>query len=125
MGLTKKQIVDATEIIKMYTDDKIEDSELQIRTLIQSLYDVIVNNSDNVIDVVDKSHGLQDTPVGTILSYMGIIAPPHYLICDGTIYNITDYPILANHIKHHFGSYNKWGGDGIDTFAVPDLRGEF
>lgn len=35
------------------------------------------------------------------------------------------YPILAEHIKTNFGSYNKFGGDGTTTFAVPDLRGEF
>lgn len=64
-------------------------------------------------------------PVGEILSFMGIIAPPNYLICDGTQYNIADYPYLAQHFIDNFGSVNYFGGDGETTFAVPDLRGEF
>jgi hypothetical protein len=32
---------------------------------------------------------------------------------------------LAEFINTQFGSYNYFGGDGITTFAVPDLRGEF
>ncbi|MBR1718044.1 MAG: tail fiber protein, partial [Bacilli bacterium] len=60
-----------------------------------------------------------------IINYMGTIVPDHYLECDGKAYKISDYPILAEHIKTNFGSYNYFGGDGTTTFAVPDLRGEF
>lgn len=65
------------------------------------------------------------TPVGEIISYMGITAPPNYLICDGTAYDIDEYPYLAQHFIDDFGSVNFFGGDGETTFAVPDLRGEF
>lgn len=65
------------------------------------------------------------TPVGEIISFMGTVVPQNYLICDGTIYQINDYPILAQHIFDNFGSMNYFGGDGETTFAVPDLRGEF
>lgn len=67
----------------------------------------------------------EDTPVGHIIPYMGNNAPDHYLACDGTEYNITDYQELANHFINEFGSVNHFGGDGNTTFAVPDLRGEF
>lgn len=67
----------------------------------------------------------EDTPIGTIISYMGKTAPEDYLVCDGTIYNISDYGDLADFINTQFGSYNFFGGDGTTTFAVPDLRGEF
>ena len=70
-------------------------------------------------------NGGGDTPVGHILSYMGITAPEHYLVCDGAVYNISKYPELANHFQREFGSSNFFGGDGTTTFAVPDLRGEF
>ena len=70
-------------------------------------------------------NGGGDTPVGHILSYMGITAPEHYLVCDGAVYNIRDYPELANHFRREFGSSNFFGGNGKTTFAVPDLRGEF
>jgi microcystin-dependent protein len=66
-----------------------------------------------------------DAPVGNIIAFMGNSAPQDYLVCDGTEYNIADYPLLAQHILDEFGSYNYFGGDGTVTFAVPDLRGEF
>lgn len=64
-------------------------------------------------------------PIGEIISYMGTTAPNNFLICDGTAYNISDYPQLAEHFTNQFGSANHFGGDGTTTFAVPDLRGEF
>lgn len=65
------------------------------------------------------------TPVGTIISFMGLTAPRYYLACDGTEYSIVQYPVLAKFFKDQFGSENYFGGDGETTFAVPDLRGEF
>ena len=56
---------------------------------------------------------------------MGNTPPDDYLSCDGNVYRINDYKPLANFIHLQFGSYDYFGGDGIDTFAVPDLRGEF
>lgn len=87
-----------------------------------------VNSETIVIDpleYVNESSGIEDTPVGHIIAHMGTTAPKHYLACDGSVYNILDYPYLAEHIKTEFGSYNYFGGDGVDTFAVVDLRGEF
>ena len=69
--------------------------------------------------------GDNGTPVGEIISYMGTAAPEHYLICDGTEYNVEEYPELAQHFIDNFGSASYFGGDGETTFAVPDLRGEF
>lgn len=77
------------------------------------------------VEHVNESHGIEDTPVGHIISHMGTVAPKHYLICDGTEYNIEDYPYLAQHIEDNFGSISYFGGDGETTFRVPDLRGEF
>lgn len=64
-------------------------------------------------------------PTGTIISYMGNNPPEGYISCDGQIYNISEYQNLAEQIKQEFGQYNYYGGDGNETFAVPDLRGEF
>ena len=66
-----------------------------------------------------------DSPVGNIISFMGNTAPKDYLICDGSEYNIADYPLLVQHFIDEFGSANYFGGVGVDTFAVPDLSGEF
>ena len=56
---------------------------------------------------------------------MGNTPPENYLACDGNTYRIADYRPVANFINLQFGSFNYFGGDGVDTFAVPDLRGEF
>lgn len=73
----------------------------------------------------NEDDGIEDSPVGHIMSYMGVNPPKHYLACDGTEYNITDCPYLTQFIINEFGTVNYFGGDGINTFAVPDLRGEF
>ena len=77
------------------------------------------------LEYVNTESGIEDTPVGHIIPYMGNNAPKHYLICDGGEYNIIDYPYLVQHFTNEFGSVNYFGGDGTTTFAVPDLRGEF
>lgn len=76
-------------------------------------------------DYTDEKYGIQDTPVGHVISHIGTISPKHYLICDGSEYNINDYPYLVEHFILNFGKSNYFGGDGTTTFAVPDLRGEF
>lgn len=52
-------------------------------------------------------------------------APQGWLRCEGQEVNIADYPELATFYASQHGASNYWGGDGITTFAVPDLRGEF
>ena len=52
-------------------------------------------------------------------------APEGWLICDGSVYNIADYPEYAALLASQHGRANIYGGDGITTFAVLDLRGEF
>lgn len=64
-------------------------------------------------------------PVGTVISFLGLTAPAGYLVCDGTAYNISDYPVLAAFIETQFGTKNHFGGDGTTTFAVPDMRNLF
>ena len=68
-------------------------------------------------------------PVGMIISYMGTTAPSGYLACDGSWYNIGDYPKLANWMMSEFGSYSYFAlsGETVQSgkFKVPDLRGEF
>jgi len=65
------------------------------------------------------------TPLGTIISYYGETAPRFYLACDGTIYNKTDYPELAEHLLS-LTNHSQYEVSGDNTkFKVPDLRGEF
>lgn len=58
-------------------------------------------------------------PIG-FLGYLPYSAvPAGWLVCDGTVYNIADYPELAAKLG------STYGGDGVATFAVPDDRGLF
>ena len=63
---------------------------------------------------------------GELMFYGGLIAVPAwitactippYLLCDGSIYNFTAFPALANLYKGNFG------GNGTTTFGVEDLQG--
>lgn len=83
-----------------------------------------VKYTTDVSQLVDSSKAIEDTPVGTLISKTGTLTPPHYLQCDGTIYNILDYPDLAQHFKDEYGCVNAFGGDGVTTFAVPDYSPE-
>lgn len=89
--------------------------------------DNIIRGLSNKISMSVSNGALigDTTPVGTVISFMGTQAPLYYLICDGTTYNIAEYQELADFIEVQFGAVNYFGGDGVTTFAVPDLRGEF
>lgn len=92
------------------------------KLIIEEIAQPVVNNINcSVGDISNNDKNLEDTPIGHVISFMGTSAPEHYLICDGTEYNITDYRELADFINTQFGSYNYFGGDGTTTFAVPDL----
>lgn len=55
-------------------------------------------------------------PVGTILPFAGVTAPPGWLLCNGGSYSTTEYAALYAVIGTRFG-----GSGG--TFRVPDFRG--
>ena len=61
----------------------------------------------------------QRLPAGQIAAFGMVDPPPGWLECDGGLYLITSHPDLFIAIG------TTWGGDGITTFRVPDLRGEF
>ena len=58
-------------------------------------------------------------PVGQISFFSRDFPPAGYLVCDGSTYQISDYPVLGYFLG------DLYGGDGITTFTVPDLRGQF
>ena len=63
----------------------------------------------------------QVTPTGTIQPHAGSTAPEGFLVCDGSIVTIADYPNLYAAIGTSWGYGNN---DGL-TFHLPDLRGRF
>ena len=58
-----------------------------------------------------------DAFVSQILPFAGNFVPLHWAACDGQLLAIQDYDALFSLIG------TTYGGDGITTFAVPDLRG--
>ena len=92
------------------------DSPIQIArsTGIVSIAHAPVNSND----VANKSYvDAITTLIGSVVTFAGSVAPTGWLLCDGTIYNIVDYPNLAAVIT------NTYGGDGVTTFAVPNCTG--
>jgi microcystin-dependent protein len=55
--------------------------------------------------------------VGEIRIFAGNFAPAGWMFCDGSVISISEYETLFNLIG------TTYGGDGQNTFAMPDLRG--
>lgn len=61
----------------------------------------------------------QRPPIGAILLLASPKIPNGYILCDGRDLKITEYRELFSVIG------TIWGGDGVSTFKIPDLRGVF
>lgn len=55
--------------------------------------------------------------ISAMPAWVNACTVPPYLLCDGSIYNFSTYPYLGKRLAGAFG------GNGITTFGVPDLRG--
>lgn len=64
-------------------------------------------------------------PIGAILPYAGLVAPPGFLFCDGSEVQRTMYPDLYSIIGDFYNNSTENPLLGINTFRVPDLRGRF
>jgi hypothetical protein len=54
--------------------------------------------------------------IGSICTFAGQYAPEGYMDCDGRMLSTKEYPALCSIIGRTYG------GDGVNTFALPDLR---
>jgi len=59
-------------------------------------------------------------PAGTVTAHAGATAPAGWLACDGALVARSAYPALFAVTGERYGA-----GDGVTTFALPDLRGRF
>jgi microcystin-dependent protein len=73
----------------------------------------------NSLIALQNDYDITRKKAGEISMYAGSVQPDNHLFCDGAEYNREDYPNLFAIIG---GTY---GGDGVDTFCVPDLRKTF
>jgi microcystin-dependent protein len=69
---------------------------------------------------------MPESPIGSIAAYAGPIdaafeSANGWMLCDGRSLNRTDpsFSPLFNQIG------SSWGGDGVNAFNIPDLRGLF
>ena len=75
---------------------------------------------------VDKAtlfRGIASVPVGSIMPYAGDVPPEGFLFCDGSEQRRSSYPTLYSIIGFKYRS--EFLLTGLDTFALPDLRGRF
>ena len=71
-----------------------------------------LNNDLDALDMLLQA--LQ--PIGAMIDFAGANAPTGWLLCDGSLQQISSYPRLFGVIGNYYG------GDGVTTFAVPDAR---
>jgi microcystin-dependent protein len=62
---------------------------------------------------------MSDPYIGEIRMFASTFAPVGWAMCDGSLLPISENEALFNLIG------TTYGGDGQETFAVPDLRGRF
>lgn len=80
-------------------------------------YTLDVHSNVNVTDDY-YINGERYLPTGTVLPFVGDTSPGQYwFLCQGQSLLIADYPKLFAVIS------NRYGGNGVTTFRLPDLRG--
>ena len=72
--------------------------------------------------IVDQDYLAPSSFTGLIMSCPTEEIPEGWLVCDGTVYDIVLRPELAR-LLNKLG--NKYGGNGVTTFGVPNLVGRY
>lgn len=99
----------------------IDNNQGTFNILVEEIKNPVVVEYTNLKEISNplmSSEISQEAPIGTVIEYVGDSLPDHYLACNGQVYSIVDYQELFNKIG------NKFGGDGITTFAVPNYSGD-
>jgi microcystin-dependent protein len=64
-------------------------------------------------------------PAGVVVPYGGETAPAGWLLCDGSEVFKSDYTLLFEAIRFNFRDPSLLSDSGVNTFALPDMRGRF
>lgn len=59
-----------------------------------------------------------DAYIGTVDLFSFSFAPQNWMVCEGQLLEVSKYAALFSLIG------NRFGGDGMMTFGLPDLRGK-
>lgn len=94
-------------------------------TFISTVNDyILIYNQNTSLRKLRKStflSGFGFTPIGSIMQYAGLVAPPDWLLCDGSEVSITQYQKLFNVIGNTYKPVSLL--NGLNTFGLPDFRG--
>jgi microcystin-dependent protein len=126
--LTAATSVQDTDLLYVNRPSQSDATKKDMQATVGLLASQIANDvikDDASIGVLNKVYS-----VDKIISLIKLIQPQigeikyctqspgvNWLPCNGSIYNKVDYPELFNIF------FNSFGGDGLATFAVPDLKG--
>jgi hypothetical protein len=80
------------------------------------LEDLKMSDKSSVVNAIN-SFISEIINIGTIIAYSGTIIPDNYLICDGTIYSKSQYPLLYEALDESFRT-------SVSAFRVPNLVGK-
>ncbi len=82
---------------------------------VQNTQQTMNGEIDTINDIVNAGNNV--VPVGAIMPWPGVSAPPGFLICDGALISRATYAGLFTAIGTTFGT-----GNGTTTFGIPDMR---
>jgi len=106
------------DILNDIIDGRIGDGTITINQNGSLMGTFTVNqDTDTTIDLTDAS--LASVPVGAVLAFAANSIPTGFLKCNGATLNKTTYASLFAVLG------TTYGGDGVSTFKLPDLRGSF
>jgi hypothetical protein len=101
-----------------YVNSEIDPLTTEVQNLTQMT--TSLQNSINALQVQANAIEANITrTVGSIIMVMSPTVPPYSLLCDGSTYLMTDYPLLFSIIG------NAYGGNNTTTFAVPNFQSYF
>jgi len=84
---------------------------------LNNLQPYLITNYQIAVTGIFPAGGAGDAFIGQVSMFGGTFATPGYLPADGRLVSIGDYDTLFQLIG------TTYGGDGQETFALPDLRG--
>lgn len=93
-------------------------STIKIKKNFLIIMDYIGSNTIGITKALILRHN-RLVPAGAVQTFAGPVAPSGWVFCDGTEYNVSEYPLLAAVIG------NIYGGTPGTTFKVPDMRSRF